>query len=209
MSLALRQLRVGKVDGKHEYLTPSNERDQEIFDAFLIPATVEPNRMHNGDIFFIEGFRGTGKTSLLRWHAEQRRKSGAITDFVLFKTDLTESQRLHISNEVGISWTDLDPKSMEVAQDFKAAWSWFILHKIGENIKENPGAYSESSVGTAGKAVRLLGLNDDSIFRKAIGFMPKLEGANVKIRADVGFSKPNLAGILRKRENRVGPALML
>ena len=78
MTLTLRQLRIGKVDGKHEYLTPAGERDQTVFGAFVIPEAVEPERMHNADIFFVEGFRGTGKTSLLRWHAEDRAGLGNL-----------------------------------------------------------------------------------------------------------------------------------
>jgi hypothetical protein len=197
MALMLKQLRVGKVDGKHEYLTPLEERDGFVFDAFLMPEAVDPDRMNNADIFFVEGFRGTGKTSLLRWHADKQRKSGATTDFVLFKSDLTEAQRLHISKEVGISWTDLDPKNMEISQDFKAAWTWFILHKIGENILRDTDAYAAASTDLATKVTRLLGLNDESIFRKAIGFMPKLEGAHVKIRGDIGFFEAELGGDFR------------
>lgn len=197
MSLTLKQLRIGKVDGKHEYLTPLNQRQKNPFDAFLIPDSVEPERMNNEDVFFVSGFRGTGKTSLLRWHADQMRQEGAVTDFVLFKTDLTEAQRLHLSKEVGISWADLDPKSMEIAQDFKAAWLWFILHKLGEIIKEN-NLYDKYNNSSAQKAIRLLGLNDESIFKKAIGFMPKLDGANVKIRADAGFFEAELGGDFKK-----------
>ena len=97
MNLPLRQLRIGKVDGKHEYLTPASERDRAPFDSFLIPENVDPDRFNNSDIHFVEGFRGTGKTSLLRWHAETRRTKGIVTDFILFKSDLTESERMHIS----------------------------------------------------------------------------------------------------------------
>jgi hypothetical protein len=129
MPLVLQRLNLGKVDGKHEYLTPISERDKAFFDAFLIPESIDPSRMHHGDICFIEGFRGTGKTSLLRWHAETNRRSGDYTDIILFKSDLTEQQRVAISSEVGISWTDVDAPRMEVSQDFKAAWRWFIHHK--------------------------------------------------------------------------------
>lgn len=194
MPLKLRDLRVGKIDGKHEYLTPVSERDKYIFDAYMIPDNIDPNKLNNRETFFIEGFRGTGKTSLLRWHAENQRSEGAITDFVLFKSDLTESQRIHISKEVGISWEDIDSKTMEIAQDFKAAWKWFILHKIGEALKAYPDISSEQTRGIASKATRLLGLDDVSIFKKAIGFMPKLEGSSVKIRSDLGFFEAELGG---------------
>ena len=197
MSLLLGQLRLGKVDGKHEYLTPQTEREHDVFDAYLVPDSVDPERMHNGDIFFVEGFRGTGKTSLLRWHAENQRLTGAITDFVLFKTDLTEVQRLQISKEVGVSWTDIDSSSMEIAQDFKSAWTWFILHKFGELIRKSRASIEEGSE-YADKAIRLLGLDNESIFKKAIGFMPKLEGAMVRIRGDVGFFEAELQGDFKK-----------
>lgn len=61
MTLTLQQLHIGKVDGKHEYLTPINERERSIFDAFLIPETVQPDRMHNGDIFLLRDFVARGK----------------------------------------------------------------------------------------------------------------------------------------------------
>lgn len=196
--MQLKQLRVGKVDGKHEYLTPVNDRERKAFEAFLLPEVVDPPRMNNGDVFFIEGFRGTGKTSLLRWHAEQQRNAGAVTDFVLFKSDLTEAQRLHISKEVGISWADVDSNSMEISQDFKSSWTWFLLHKIGEAIKANPTLIKNSANGASQKAVRLLGLEDESVFKKAIGFMPKLEGAHVKVKADVGFFEAELGGDFKR-----------
>lgn len=199
MNLPLKSLRVGKVDGKHEYLEPSSDRDPAAFDTFLMPEAVEPGRLHNGDIFFVEGFRGTGKTSLLRWHSNSQKSSGAVTDFILFKSDLTEDQRIHLSREVGISWIDVDPKKMEIGQDFKSAWGWFIVHKIGENLKSNPNLVAPSSDGVRRKAIRLLGLDDDSVLRKAIGFMPRLEGAHVKIKADLAFFEAELGGDFTKK----------
>ncbi|WP_459678540.1 P-loop ATPase, Sll1717 family [Acidisoma sp. 7E03] len=173
---------------------PVLEREQHAFDTFLILEAVEPDRFHNGDVFFVEGFRGTGKTSLLRWHANSKTKQGAITDFILFKTDLTEDQRMHLSSEVGISWTDVDPNKMEVSQDFKSAWGWFVVHKIGENLQAHPSLVSIDDETTSRKIIRLLGLNDDSVFRKILGFMPRLEGAHVKIKADVAFFEAELGG---------------
>jgi len=191
MSIVLKQLNIGKVDGKHEYLTPKSARDQLFFDAYLIPQSVETSRFSNSDVFFIEGFRGTGKTSLLRWFAEDRRNTGAYTDFLLFKSDLTEQQRLQISQEVGISWVDIDASKMEVSQDFKTAWKWFIHHKIGETIKKNPAIAIGSKLESY---LKLLGLNDPSTFAKITGFLPRLEGANVTIKADLSFFEVELGG---------------
>lgn len=199
MNLKLKELRIGKVDGKHEYLTPVEERDGSVFDAFLIPEAIEPERMHNGDVFFVEGFRGTGKTSLLRWHAQDRRKTGCITNFILFKSDLSETEKMHISKEVGISWTDIDPTKMEISQDFKGAWIWFILHKFGEMLQENPESYEDASNSIVDRVIRLLGLKDSSVFQKAIGFMPKLEGAHIKIKGEAGFFSAELGADFKPR----------
>ena len=193
MTLKLGQVHVGKVDGKHEYLTPTDERERLLFDAFLLPDSVEPDRLNNSDIFFVSGFRGTGKTSLLRWHAEQRRIQNAVTEFVLFKTDLTEVQRLSISKEVGITWLDVDAKSMEVSQDFKDAWTWFLLHKVGEKLRDNVGAFEDYD-GSVEKAFRLLGLRDDTVYKKLFGYLPKLDGAHVKVRSDLKFFEAELGG---------------
>lgn len=203
-TLPIGRLRLGKVDGKHEYLAPASDRDHLFFDAFLLPETVDPARLHNGDCYFIEGYRGTGKTSLLRWHAEQRKAAGCKTEFILFKSDLTDSQRMSISKEVGIDWTDIDPKSMEIAQDFKAAWTWFIHHKIGELIKSNPNIV----ISDPEKYLKVLGLADPSVFSKVVGFMPKLEGANVKIKADVGFFELELGGDFKKEGDNAGRATL-
>lgn len=188
--LTLSQLRLGKVDGKHEYLSPQNERDQIVFDAFLIPDNVDPKRLNNSDCHYVEGFRGTGKTSLLRWHAERQRANGSETRFILFKSDLTESQRLAISTEVGVDWAETDAGKMEVSQDFKAAWMWFILHKIGEIIHTN----SELVDGSAEEFLKLLGIIDSGVFKKSVGFMPKLEGAYIKIKSNIPFFSVELGG---------------
>nr|WP_314463621.1 hypothetical protein [uncultured Novosphingobium sp.] len=194
MNLPLKKLLIGKTDGKHEYIDSPDGADAAKFDTFLMPESVDPARLHNGDIFFVEGFRGTGKTSLLRWHSNDQKNQDAVTNFVLFKSDLTEDQRLHLSREVGITWVDIEPKKMEIVQDFKSAWSWFIVHKIGEILKEDASLTSVGSEGLRKKAVRLLGLDDDNVLKKAIGFMPRLEGAHVKVKADIAFFEAELGG---------------
>lgn len=202
--LTLSKLRLGKVDGKHEYLTPQSERDQLVFDAFLIPDSVDPARMNNREHFFIEGFRGTGKTSLLRWHAEKQRQAGSETRFVLFKSDLNETQRLAISTEVGIDWADIDSGKMEISQDFKAAWTWFILHKIGEVIDAN----TDLATSDTEPLLRLLGIIDSQFFSKSVGFMPRLEGSKVKFKGNLGFFSAELEGDFRSENDQSGKATL-
>jgi hypothetical protein len=189
--LQLRQLNLGKVDGRAEYLEPKNERDESFYDAFLVPDSVDVSRLHNSDLFYVEGFRGTGKTSLLRWFAENRRRQGAVTDFVLFKSDVPEERRLGLSTEVGVTWVDTDTKRMELSQDFKSAWSWFLHHKIGEMLRDAP---IRTHSGAEQRYLRLLSLNGEAAFSKVLGFLPKLEGAKISIKADFAFFEAELEG---------------
>ena len=99
------------------------------------------------------------------------RKIGAnlahIQNFILFKSDLTEQQRLSISHEVGISWSDAGASRMEISQDFKSALTWFIHHKIGEALKSESVLSEDSNAETY---LRLLGLTGNEAFTKSLGF---------------------------------------
>jgi hypothetical protein len=101
---------------------------------------------------------------------------------------------MQISTEAGVSWTDVDASKMEISQDFKATWKWFILHKIGENLRSAPVAIHEASNTYYSKLIRILGLNEQSPYQKIIGFLPKLEGAHVRIKTDLKFFEAELGG---------------
>ena len=92
---------------------------------------------------------------MLRWYAEKRRKEGAVTEFVLFKSDIPEAQRLTLSSEVGITWADIDSKRMGFSQDFKSAWLWYIHHKVGEMLQ---GSAQQFVISDTSKFTRILGL---------------------------------------------------
>lgn len=183
-------LYLGKVDGKFEFLEPNNAHEEGIHTAYLIPENVNPKRFGNHDQYFVSGFRGTGKTSLLRWFAENRRKDGSLTEFVLFKSTITEEQRSNLSSEVGYTYVSLEAEKMEFSQDFKTAWTWFAIHKIGEALGRHPKASTQASFL---KLSKILGLHT-SAFKKVMGILPKLDKMNVSITADIDFFKAEFGG---------------
>jgi len=185
------------IDGKFEYVKPRNQHDERFYDAYLIPDNVDVSDLKNSQRYFVEGFRGTGKTSLLRWISEQKRRAGYITEFVLFKSDLPEEKRENLSSQVGITWLETERDKMEFSQDFKASWTWFIYHKIGEAIERHPTA---STSTPCSDFLKLLGLKS-SAFKKVMGFLPKLEKLNVEISADFEFFSTKLGGEFISRED--------
>ena len=76
----LSDFNLGAIDGKHEYFE-SVKDSHSYFDTFLMPETVNEKSLLLGDKFIIRGFRGTGKTSLLRWVAKKLRDEGAQGQF--------------------------------------------------------------------------------------------------------------------------------
>lgn len=176
----LADFQLGKIDGKHEYVETSTE-SRLFFNTFLMPDTVNERQLLSGERFIIRGFRGTGKTSLLRWIAGKLRENDAAGQFVLFKSDLSESQRMEISRQTGLKWESPLTDKMEITQDFKESWRWFLHRKICEILQDNPDACTQNYELTQYR--RLLGLGEIAWFEKIVGEFPKLEAAKIKIKS--------------------------
>ena len=187
----LSQFHLGAVDGKHEYIETSAE-SLRFFDTFLMPETVSEPVLLSGEKFLVRGFRGTGKTSLLHWIAKKHREAGAQGQFVLFKTDLSESKRMEISKQAGIRWENVASEKIEMLQDFKEAWRWFLHRKIAEILIES-GVHCAQPAEFA-KYKQLLGLGERSWFEKVIGEFPKVEAAKIRIKGLFDFIEAEFSG---------------
>lgn len=193
----LSDLHLGKVDGKHEFI--DKDLTDAYFDAFLIPQTVDINALLSGHKYVIQGFRGTGKTSLLRYMAKHLRHQGAMGHFVLFKSNLTDAQRTEMSRMAGLSIAELDPGKLEIQQDFKDSWRWFLHKKIGEIALTNKKlCLSEES---RHKYLEMLGLVEKPWFDRVLGGFPRIEGMKVKFKAKAPVVEAQLEGKLAHEQS--------
>lgn len=175
---------VGSADGKYEYSANSSplQRDN---DTFVWPKTINEAELMSGRIFLIRGFRGTGKTSLLRWLTGKLKEQGHAGKIVLFKTDLSEARRVEISKAVGIKdIIELDSRKMGISQDFKEAWRWFLHRTIAEIALNEKVAAEDDNFA---KYIKLVGLGEMTWFEKAIAGLPKFESARVRITGMFDF----------------------
>lgn len=188
--MKLIDLKLGKVDGKADF-SDAKARSSAFRESFLMPENVRFEDFDTGDRYFVQGFRGTGKTSLLRYYMNDRQSNSKFRRLILFKSSVDEDQRVEISRQAGFEIVETDSGKMGISQDFKSVWRWFILHKIGEMIKDSPDiAVNPPATKTF---LALLGLNETTSIQKSLGILPKLEGANVKISGDVGIIKAELS----------------
>ncbi|TYC80137.1 hypothetical protein FMN63_02585 [Stappia sp. BW2] len=179
-------LRIGMVDGKEEFFLDGVD-DPNFHSIFLIPENVRIKDFVDRAVYFISGFRGTGKTSLLRYTLAEIQPDSRFRAVSLFKSDIPEEKRIRLSKHAGAIIAEHDSIKMGIAQDFKSAWTWFLLDQIGQIVLKAP----ECSISGKSKDdfLRILGLNGEATFKKVLGFLPKLSGANVTIGADLDFFK--------------------
>lgn len=191
MTVLIGQLKkLGKVDGKEEFLLDEMSID-DFNDAFLLPDNISVDDFLVRDRYFITGFRGTGKTSLLRYVLSNIQSESKYRTVILFKSDIEEEKKMQISTQVGAEIVKTDAKKMGISQDFKSAWTWFILHQVAQIVKSNTDLCS-TTPEEAKSFLRAMGLGKETPFKKIMGYLPKLDGAKVKIGADIPFFEANL-----------------
>lgn len=189
----LRELQLGHEEGKDEF----GESNSDWMDSFYIPPYVSEERLTDGRSLFVEGLRGNGKTSYLRWFAEQRRREQSAVIFYLFKTDFSENARREVSKSQWYEIVEIDTGKYESVQDFKSHWEWFILNKIGSFIYSNKWPCDGEK-----DFLRLLGLGQESAVHKVLGSFPKVNQSEFEVSFDVAFFKAKFSGQLIEREGK-------
>lgn len=198
------ELKLGKVDGKDEFLLQGDGVD-DFYDAFLVPDNIELASFEEREIYYITGFRGTGKTSLLRYILWRCQKDEKYRVIILFKSEIEEEKRMQISNQVGAVFSEANSNKMGISQDYKSAWTWFIMHQIGSIMITQPDCYTAND--SSETFLRLMGLAKETPFKKVLGFLPKLEGAKVKISADIPIFQANIDLDFEKENSTSATAL--
>ena len=190
------ELELGRVDGKADF-SEARARKANFFDAFLVPSNVKLTDFDDGETYFIQGFRGTGKTSLLRYYLHRNQPKRSHRKLILFKSSIDEDHRVALSKEAGYEWVSTDSQKMEISQDFKTVWRWFVLHKIGEMIKDDPSIVSSNEVATV--LLTLLGLQEEAKIDKIFGVIPRLEAANIRVKGALGVFEAELGADFVKK----------
>ncbi|MHA7856488.1 MAG: hypothetical protein ACX94D_00270 [Henriciella sp.] len=189
--IELSDLHLGSIDGRFEI---SHSNEAVIDDIFYRPSYLSLEAFDQRRYYFIYGNRGVGKTSVIRWLHYKRVQSKLPSKVILFKSDITEDERSDISNAVGYSVEQTDASKMEFSQDFKQAWIWFLLHKIGEQIAAQPSLIEKAA--DRAKVLDLMGLGENGRIDKILGWLPKIKNKKIKFVGTTGALKAEFEGDL-------------
>lgn len=145
--IRIKDLKLGKLDAKNELLNGTSEEKRFFENSFLMPENVTSEDFINNQIFFVTGMKGTGKTALLRFLdiEIQKRFPNSITEFILFKSDISDEERdkfTNASNSFIVNKETVDPNEH---CRYENVWIWFFFRQILRLSEESSYAIFENN----------------------------------------------------------------
>lgn len=174
----LKDINFGDIDAKNEILKQKRTRSTEFFESYSLPEGVDVDALLNGSKYIIRGLKGTGKTALLRFLHNKCLDRGATSEIVLFKSDVSEEDKLALANSSDFEVVKVD-STYDYTQDFKEAWKWFIYQRLAKLLKDSgvDDTYSK-------KFFKLTGVDGGGIFHSLGSFFSKVQKGTVKISSE-------------------------
>lgn len=136
-NLKLSQLYIGKTDAKDELIF-GNEDERLLFErTFFTPPNFRLEDFENGRRFYVMGLKGAGKTALLRYlDIVLKRKPGAQTNFILFKSDISNDDLKELSRaDDSITVVDAKPSKEDFDHDYENVWRWFLHRHVVDTLE--------------------------------------------------------------------------
>lgn len=144
--------RLGDLDfgalGADAEVVSNNKLKRTIFDAaFVVPPGIDVDQYRRGELYFVTGRKGTGKTALLRYLHSHFDQKSTFSHFIVYRDDIKTREKDDIFNSAGIvvnRHPDLDPGSIEVVD----GWLIYMFREITRLLERH------ASVVTSKAALR-------------------------------------------------------
>ncbi len=184
MRLKLKEINFGKIDAYNEYLTSGDEIFKK---SFYCHPSLQFDKIMNGEIYYICGNKGTGKTMLLKYIELKLKECPTenIIQFVRFKKDIDETDR----NEIKRVSVPLNGFEEVVEKDIPSdnsinsvlAWEVYLIKIIVKLIEKSEFGIFDRYDDNWLKLQRLIDLiykDDESSIHK---ILPKVKRGKVEI----------------------------
>jgi hypothetical protein len=136
--IAIKDIYAGMLDAKYEMDTNQAEN---FYACYVLPPEFPANALLDGKKYFVTGYKGVGKTSVLFYLQNElhKRDESSCTSFLYFKSDYTEFQKSSMET-VGKKLTAIVDVSGSIQPnkvEFLHLWRWVFFNKIVDDCKEN------------------------------------------------------------------------
>jgi len=188
-SVRIRDLDIGKIDASNELIDNSGENIERFKMSFLMPQSIKIKLLLDGEKYFVSGMKGTGKTALLRYiDLTMQKEYKAITTFVLFKSDISEEDKINFAQSVRVLLVKDFKKSLaekQYIQDYETVWELFFHRLIVQQLSDvaNGPFLDDKNNKTYIKHVK--STKDGSEKNGINRIVPKLTKGNLKLNIDV------------------------
>jgi hypothetical protein len=177
------RLYFGMIDAKAELTSEPLDKPSYSRESFFMPPGLEITDLLSDRLFFITGFKGTGKTALLRYMASEFKSKLAFTEIFLFRDALASGTK-YLADPENTSF--IDKNSDKDFIDFELPMLWFIHRQIYQTIlKKAPTTYLQSSEFADYGTVIKLFLADPEAKSGLASLFPRLKDGNIELSINV------------------------
>ena len=138
MKPSIKDIYAGMPDAKDEVFSDKSDR---FFESFIVPPGLPIEKLITGEKFFVSGYKGVGKTSVLYYLQDQIQRGNpkACSSFVYFKSDYEEirkSQMDMIAKKL-TSLVDISGEIQPNKVEYLHLWRWVFFKRIVDDSEQN------------------------------------------------------------------------
>ncbi|WP_170449023.1 P-loop ATPase, Sll1717 family [Ruegeria arenilitoris] len=176
--MRLRDINFGDVDAKNEILKQRRIGERDFFESYSIPQGLDLQEYYAGQKYFVLGLKGTGKTALLRYLHDTVTARGDLSEFILFKSHVSEEDRQKLSEGAGFQIVDTENVPTFI-QDFKESWKWLIYQKIAAKLHQ-----ANIEDADCQRLYKLTGLSENRLTSTLGELFSKISSGNLKFSGE-------------------------
>lgn len=194
-NMKLNDLFIGKVDAKNEILEDLNEKRDLFMGSFFLPDNIVIEDFYNRRRYFVLGYKGTGKTALLRYIEKKLKRDKYIQSlFLLFKTEISENEKKNMAHLAGTMLTEQNSSNVPDDISFEDVWMWLIHKSIVRTIESSNSNFFErnKALDKYIKCINIAVDNEQNNLSRIGKFIPTVKRGKIKAGIDAGLISSEL-----------------
>lgn len=184
---------VGSIDATDEITISGEQNADAFFETYYIPEHVIMDDFLDGKMLFTYGFKGTGKTALLRYigqHIKRSQNSRLECEFFGFRKEFPREIYSDLRTAYFKAGDDQDSKGKVKINifrdlDYEEVWEYIFLNRVYKVIKsDNTFRYVKNTDARRQFVAYMESIQPSSLRRNILKFLPNISNGKVTISRD-------------------------